>query len=126
MRFWTAHLRHGLPPAVVPEGFSWAAFLFGPFWLAARRAWVAAALSLAAYVLVLSLAAGDVGALLLLALALLHGLSGHDLRRWAMDRRGYALAQVLFAHNETDALARLLARRPDLAGSLSPSGRRPR
>ena len=124
MRFWTAHLRHGAAPAVVPEGFAWGACFLGPFWLAARRAWVAAALSLAAYALVLALTAGDAEVLLLLGLAVLHGLSGHDLRRWAMERRGFALAQVVFAHDETDALARLLERRPDLAGSFAAPRRR--
>ena len=43
MRGYTAHLKPGRTPVLVPEGFSWAAWLFGPLWLAAHRAWVPAA-----------------------------------------------------------------------------------
>ncbi len=55
MRFYTAHIRAGAPPVLVREGFSWGALFFGPLWLAAHRAWVAAALSLAAFVLIIVL-----------------------------------------------------------------------
>ena len=59
-----------------------------------------------------------------LALVVLLGLSGHDLRRWSLDHRGYLLTQVVAARNEPEALARLLARRPDLAGQLPAAGGR--
>ena len=51
---------------------------------------------------------------------MLLGLSGHDLRRWSLDHRGYLLAQVVAARSEMEALARLLDRRPDLKGSFLP------
>ena len=120
MRFWTAHIRAGAAPVLVREGFSWGALLFGPLWLAAHRAWIAAALTLAAFVLIVVLAGADVAAVLLTALIVLLGLSGHDLRRWSLDHRGYLLAQVVVARNELEALGRLLDRRPDLAGRFLP------
>jgi hypothetical protein len=57
---------------------------------------------------------------LLAALIVLLGLSGHDLRRWSLEHRGYLLAQVVVARNELEALGRLLERRPDLTGGFLP------
>ena len=42
------------------------------------------------------------------------GLSGHDLRRWSLARRGFTLAEVVAARNAEGAFARLLDRRHDL------------
>jgi hypothetical protein len=120
VKFWTAHIRAGAAPILVREGFSWGALIFGPLWLAAHRAWIAAALSLAAFILIVFLATDGIAAALLTTLVVLLGLSGHDLRRWSLDLRGYLLAQVLVASNELEALERLLERRPDLKGSFLP------
>ncbi len=49
-----------------------------------------------------------------LALAVLLGLFGHDLRRWSLARRGFLLAHVVAARDQDEAMARLLAARPDL------------
>jgi hypothetical protein len=105
---------------LVREGFSWGAFLFGPFWLAAHRAWIATALALAASALIVTLTRDGVAATLLTALILLLGFSGNDLRRWSLDHRGYLLSQVVVARTEIEALGQLLDRRPDLAGSFLP------
>jgi len=43
--------------------------------------------------------------------ALLLGLFGHDLRRWAIERRGYFLAHVVAAPSEAEAMTRLLTLR---------------
>jgi len=109
-----------MEPVLVREGFSWGALFFGPFWLAVHRAWVPAVLALVATVLIIILTTDGVSVALLSALVLLLGLSGHDLRRWSLDHRGYLLAQVIAAHNEMDALRRLLARRPNLKGRFLP------
>jgi hypothetical protein len=122
MTFWTAHIRPGHTPALVREGFSWGAFLFSPVWLAAHRAWVPAALALAALILILALVPAPDRGLLLLALAIVLGLSGQDLRRWSMQHRGFTLAQVVAARSEPEALGVLLSRRPDLTGSFLPPG----
>jgi hypothetical protein len=120
--FWTAHIRAGATPVLVREGFSWGAFCFGPVWLAVHRAWIAAALTLVAVVLIVVLARDGVLAALLATLTVLLGLSGHDLRRWSLDYRGYLLTQIVMARHETAALERLLERRPDLWGSYLPPG----
>jgi hypothetical protein len=104
----------------VREGFSWGALFLGPVWLAFHRAWIAAVLSLVVTVLIVVLATDGVSAVLLVGLMLLLGLSGHDLRRWSLDHRGYLLAQVITARDELEALERLLTRRPDLKGSFLP------
>jgi hypothetical protein len=120
VKFWTAHVRQGTAPVLVREGFSWGALLFGPLWLGVHRAWIPAVLTMVATALILFLATDGLSALLLTALVLSLGLSGHDLRRWSLDHRGYLLAQVVAARSEIDALERLLSRRPDLRGSFLP------
>lgn len=122
MTFWTAHIRAGTPPVLVREGFSWGALIFGPLWLLAHRVWVPAVLALAAVVLIVVLTRDGTAAALLVALIVLLGLSGQDLRRWSLDHRGYLLAQVVSGRSELDALAHLLERRPDLHGSFLPPG----
>ena len=122
MKFWTGHIRAGAPPVLVREGFSWGAFLFGPLWLAAHRAWIPAALVLAADILIVTLAKGPPQPVLLLAVAVWLGLTGQDLRRWSLLLRSFALSQIVAARDETEALGRLLDRRPDLAGSFLPPG----
>jgi hypothetical protein len=94
--------------------------LFGPLWLAVHRAWIPAVLTVVATVLILFLTTDGTSIALLSALILLLGLSGHDLRRWSLDHRGYLLAQVIAARDELEALERLLTRRPDLKGSFLP------
>ncbi len=120
MKFWTAHCRAGAAPVLVREGFSWGAVFFGPIWLAVHRAWIATALTVAAFVLIVVLTPEGVMAALLTTLIVLLGLSGQDMRRWSLDHRGYLLAQVVTGRSELDALAHLLERRPDLKGSFLP------
>lgn len=104
---------------LVREGFSLGAFVFGPLWLAAQRAWIAAVIDLALGVLIVALTGNATELVLLAALALAQGLFGRDLIRWSLDRRGYLLAHVIAARDPESALARLLHRRPDLAPSLA-------
>ncbi|HTW70365.1 MAG TPA: DUF2628 domain-containing protein, partial [Acetobacteraceae bacterium] len=110
MRFWTGYLRPDAAPVLVREGFSWGALIFGPLWLAAHRAWIPAALTLAAIILIVALTSGPSQAVLLLALAVWLGLCGHDLRRWSLRLRGFTLLEVVSARDDTEALGRLLGR----------------
>lgn len=120
MKVYTALLKTDAEPVLVKEGFSWGALWLGPLWLAAHRAWVAAGLSFAAYVLVLILVPRPARDILLLGLASLHGFLGNDLRRWALENRGYLLLHVLTAPGEEEAFGRLLSDRPDLANRFRP------
>ncbi len=101
------------------EGFAWGALFFGPIWLALHRAWIAAAIDLALGVLAAALVHGAAGPVLLLALAVLQGMFGNDLRRAGLARRRFLLAHVVAARDRDAALARLLALRPDLSRSLA-------
>ena len=118
MRFWTAHVRAGGVPVLVREGFSWGALLFGPVWLLAHRAWIAAAVDLALGVLAIALTGGGTAAAIVVALAIGQGLLGNDLVRWSLDLRGYTLAHVIAARDEAGAAGRLLQGRPDLLGAF--------
>lgn len=122
MTFWTAHIPPAGTPVLVREGFSWGAFFLGPLWLAVHRAWIAAALALAAGVLIAILLPLSLAGVTMTALAIVLGFSAQDCRRWAMDHRGFTLTQVIAARSEPEALGILLARRPDLAGRFLPPG----
>jgi hypothetical protein len=117
--FWTAHLANDREPVVLREGFSWGALLFGPFWLLLHRAWIPAALSFAAFVLVGALLRDPFQDVVTLGLMLLLGLTGNDLLAWSLERRGFLLAHVITARTEADALARLLINRPDLVTRMA-------
>ena len=118
LRGYTAHLKPGRPPVLVQEGWSWGAFLFGPFWFMASRAWIPALLQAALLLFIAELAPERIGWVLGTALAVLAGLLGRDAIRWALDRRGYVLMHVLAARDEEAALARLLAYRPEIASTM--------
>lgn len=124
MRIYTAHLRPGRMPLLLREGFSVGAFLFGPLWLFAHRAWLPGILALVVLVGLFALSAAWPGAalppVLLLAYALLMGLEGRDLCRWSLGRRGFSPSYVVAARNAEAGLARLVERDPTLASEDLP------
>src|SRR3954463_15139469 len=74
-------------PVLISDSFAWGSFFVGPIWLAARRAWIAAGLSLATYVLIAFLPPPLLAAILSLSVAVFLGLHGHDLQVWALEHR---------------------------------------
>jgi hypothetical protein len=120
VKLYAAHLKADAEPVLVREGFSWGALVFGPFWLAAQRAWVAAGLSFAAFVFIAVLAPEPAGTILSTGLAIVLGLIGNDLRSNALEQRGYVLLHVLAARGRDDAWMRLIDARPDLKARYRP------
>ena len=113
MKIFTAHIREaGDPPVLVREGFSWGALIFGGFWLLAQRAWIPGILALCGAVALRFLPYAGV---LEFGLAWALGVFGRDLVRWSLALRGFTEAHVIAAGDSDTALARLLARRPDLS-----------
>ncbi len=106
--------------AFVRDGFSVAAFVFGPLYLLRFGAWLAA---LAWVVVVagggwlchLARLPGGVGVGLYLLVALLTGLEASSLRRFALGRRGYDLADVVEGSSRQDG-ERTFFRRAVLEG----------
>ena len=119
MRAWTVHLRRQTLPRLIPEGFSWGAFLFGPIWLLACGAWIPAALQAAADAIIASVLPGDAGFAAGFGLALLVGFSGNDLVRWSLGLRGYVLSAVVVARDAEAALMRLLQTQPELTNETA-------
>ena len=123
MKVFTTHQRMSEPPVLVREGFSWAAFFFGCLYFAAHRAWIQAALNLAALLLVLVLCQRLGRAAPLVGLALLQGLCGRDLLRWSLAQRGFLEGPVVAGADRDQALGRLIDRRslpnPQAAGAAT-------
>jgi hypothetical protein len=84
----------------VKEGFTWWGFLLGPLWLLFNRLWFEfiAALLLSGAAAAVLVAAGmrdEAPGLANLLIMLIVGFEGNDLKRWRLDRKGYAfLASV--------------------------------
>jgi len=135
MRSWTVHLPPGTARASVPvtvatsapvlirEGFSFWAFLLGPLWLFANRCWLAGLGVLLALGL-FAILPDPYGFALSLALELLLGFHGQDLRRWTLGRRGWVLAHVVLGFDAEGALARLLQAEPRLLALYAAEARR--
>ena len=118
MRSYTAQLKRHRPPVLMREGWSWGAFLFGALWLLSKRAWIPGLLELAVVALLVALVPQPVSRPALLGLAVINGLAGRDMVRWALARRGYVIEQIVLAPDHDAALLRLLAARPDLVDDL--------
>jgi hypothetical protein len=124
MRIYTAHLRDSRMPCLVHEGFSLGAFLFGPLWLFAHRAWIAGIIALAVLIGLLRVAAmmadSGVPMILLLGYAALLGWNGRDLCRWSLARRGFTERYVVAGRGKEAAFGRLVARDPSVAAADLP------
>jgi hypothetical protein len=118
VKSFNAYTRPHAEPVLLAEGFSLGAFLFGPFWLLAQRAWIAAAVLLCLDILLALLLPERVQIPAELALAWLVGLCGRDIVGWSLQRRGFDLAHIIAARDEDAAFARLMAARPDLVTDL--------
>jgi len=118
MRAWTVHLPppgRATPPALIPERFTWLAALFGVPWLLLNRIWWAAGGLLGVELLLAALLPPGTALVAGTAVQLLLGCHAQDLRREALRMRGWTQSDVVLAGNEDDAIARLLAARPELA-----------
>jgi hypothetical protein len=92
----------------VRDGFSWPAFLFGPFWLLARGLWRALGVwLLGAIVVVLMFRSGQLasgaGGWLYLMSAVYLGLEGRKFVAAAIERRGFAFVDVVIGPNRSVA-----------------------
>ncbi|MDE2361643.1 MAG: DUF2628 domain-containing protein [Hyphomicrobiales bacterium] len=110
MTVFTVHEGQGVAPALIPYRFSWAAFAFGPLWLAAKKLWLLAALFLIVdATIVISARAGLLGlGAAVVALAIVGALLGFDGNEWerrAISRRGRAISGVVAGSDEIEALA---------------------
>ncbi len=126
MRFFTVHApRPGSvpetaprPPVLVRDGFSGAAFLFGPFWFLVHRLWVEAVIVLALNLVILFALPDAVEPYAAFALALLVGFEARDAQRRRLERRGMPVQTVIAAPDPDFAWFRLAQQRPDLVRAM--------
>lgn len=129
LKVYTVHLRQPARDAerdlvIVREGFSWGAFLVSVLWALWNRLWLVA-IVLMALELLLPLVAGWAGlgaasgGILSIALAVLAGLFGNDLKRWTLEGRGYAEVALVAARSPDEAEQRFGERYPHLLAGLS-------
>ena len=129
MRVYTAHMRRSVDGEasdlrLIKEGFSWPAFLFTVLWAAWCRLWgVAIGLVVLELAVAFGLAWLDSGPIteiiLALAISVLLGLHGNDLKRWYARRQGYLPVAVVSAPDIDAATQRLFDREPHLAATFS-------
>lgn len=106
--------------AFVKEGWCWPALFFALPWLLFRRMWLVAV----AYVVIFGalaavdtrLGGGPVTGFAIAAAILYLVMEGNQLRRWTLNRRGYALVGVVEGRNMEEAEIRYFA------GQTAPTG----
>ena len=97
MRLYAVHVKPDAEPVLMSEGFAWASFFLGPLWLASQRAWIPAAFSLSAYVVVLLWLPAAWGVAAACRIALLLGLKSAEYP---------AVLQLLQSAEHTDQIRR--------------------
>jgi len=129
MRVYSVHFRrHGAAAdqdlVLIKEGFSLWAALFNVFWALWHGLWIVA-LGLFVFGVALALITSALGAdpttkaAVSVAFDILVGFVGNDLRRWTLERRGFAEAGLVSAANADGAIQRFLDHRPDIAEELA-------
>ena len=107
---------HGLERAhLVPDGFSWPAFAFGPLWFFCHRLWLA---GLGVLALLAVVAFGGrflgltpiAGFVITVLVSLLIGLEASSLRRWTYARAGRPVRDAVTAANAEEAEMKAAAR----------------
>jgi len=96
----------------VKDGFCWPALFIPAIWMIFRRLWLVLILYLAAAV-IFGIFAGMVAGMAALTIFLLArflvALEANGLRRWTLERRGFALIAVVEARNAREAEIRFFA-----------------
>jgi len=126
MTVYSVHVRDtGLRPnlALVKDGFSWPAAIFGFLWALVVGAW-----EVAAVLFVIQLVAGLAVPMLIgdatsqtvvqLGVSVVIGLIANELRRWSLDRRGMLEDAVVTAHDKEEAERRYLDANPYMTSKL--------
>ena len=121
MRVYTVHVppfsHRESDPVLIKEGYSWPAFLFGPLWMLIHGLWLAF-VALVVVTILLGVAADAFGlgqvpqVIVSLAIAVLVGAHGNDMRRYGLARRGYRDGGVVAARNIDEGLARFIDAEP--------------
>ena len=113
---------------VVPEAGSFLAFLLGPLWLMAHRAWLWG-VGIGLVELGLAFLPDPFGLITNLLCAGLIGLEGHQLVRHSLSRGKWRMVEVVNARDSDEAasiaLSRLLAARPQTTTHAPPPSQRP-
>lgn len=126
MSVFTVHVRDtGLKPdlALVKDGFSWPAAIFGILWALVVGAWEIALVLLAVQVavgLALPMVLSDPAAqsVVQLGVSVIVGLVANELRRWVLARRGLMEDAVVTAANKEEAERRYLDANPYMTAKL--------
>ena len=117
MRIYTVHARPSdtWPSRFIPEGFSWSAFLFAPFWAFAHGLVADGVVILAGAGIALALGQGvspGLGAIWAVLLCAVFAAIAHDRQRRHLKMRGIAELGVVSAPNRLLAAHRWRDRHP--------------
>lgn len=112
--------------AIIPDGFSWGAFLFSALWALWHRLWVAAMVLFALGALLTVASALDwidaaTASLLQLGIALLFGFEARNIHLLALERSGYRRVGIIQASSRDAAELTYFAARAPGEGKPTPS-----
>lgn len=100
---------------ILPEGFSWGAFLFGPLWFLFHGLWVSAILLVLLYMVIAGAAdhfavAEEISSIALFAVNVLVGFNARDWWRLMLSRRRFRFLGVVQARSLEQAEWTLMQR----------------
>ncbi len=128
MRLYTVHFHHRIIGAdrdlvLIKEGFSWPAFFFSFLWALWHRLWLAALILFAA-----SLGLGSAMVFVgldqasqtaaSLGLSVIVGFVANDIRRWELERRGFAPCGIVSGKGREAAERSFLEADPEISARL--------
>ncbi len=104
--------RNGADAIFVSDGFSFAGFIFTGFWALWHRMWIVAVLLFAAMLVASALPLASI------AISLLTGVFGNDLKRWSLARRGFSEIGISHGHDLEEAELRFYLSPRDVAAPV--------
>jgi hypothetical protein len=92
----------------IKEGFSWAAFLFGPLWALAHLKWLTFGLMLCAISFIIALEylgaiSPEQGTIIMLGLAFIAGFEGNNWLKAGLVRRGWRESGIAIGASKAEA-----------------------
>lgn len=104
-------------PIIVPDGFCWPAFLYGPAWCVAKRCWLALAVwstGFAAVIAMLTFAPMPPALSFVIAElgVIAFGLEANGFQRRALERRGALVVDYVVADSDEQAERRFFENNP--------------
>ncbi|XVN43036.1 MAG: DUF2628 domain-containing protein [Candidatus Rickettsia vulgarisii] len=95
---------------LVKQGFSLFAAVFNVFWTLYHKMWLALIITLICNIIAFSFDSHNLSNLIQIAITLIFGFFGADMREYDLERKQYSLEDIILAKSEVEAELKFLER----------------